>query len=202
MTRWTTTEDTPTTQAGFSVLELVVVLAVAGVLLAIALPRMSGYGSNNDSRVLSNALSLAKMRAASNFTQSRLYVSLAGRSQHVELWSKTAVPPDWVAVNGPTLLTNGEVFGFGPAASPPANTQALIGQAPVCLDKDLNPIAGTACILFNSRGIPVDDTGTPTNNDALYVTDGTRLGAVTLSAAGLVTVWDAPLGTTPAWARK
>lgn len=183
-------------------MELVVVLAVLGALMAIAVPRMGGFGGSNDPRNLSNALALAKMRAASSFTQARLYVSLAGRSQHVESWSKTAVPPDWVAVNGPTLLSNNDVFGFGPAANPPPNTQAAIAQAPPCLDKDLNVIANTACILFNSRGIPIDATGVPTNNDALYVTDGTKLGAVTLSAAGLVTVWEASALVAPVWVRK
>lgn len=177
-------------------------MGVMGVLLAVAVPRMGVFGGADDARNLSNALSLAKMRAAANFTQARLYVSLGGRSQHVETWSKTAVPPDWVAVNGPTLLSNGVGFTFGPVGTPPPNTQAAVAQAPLCLDKDGNAIAGTACIVFNSRGIPVDTTGTPTNNDALYVTDGAKVGAVTLSAAGLVTVWAAPLTTNPAWARK
>jgi prepilin-type N-terminal cleavage/methylation domain-containing protein len=190
------------TEAGFSLLELVVVLGVAGVLLAVAVPRMGVFGGANDARNLSNALSLAKMRAASSFTQARLYISIGGRSQHVDMWSKTAVPPDWVAVNGPTLLANGVAFVIGPITAPPPNTQPAVAQAPPCLDKDLAVIAGTACILFNSRGIPVDNTGTPTNNDAIYITDGTKAGAVTLSAAGLVTVWSAPLTTTPAWVRK
>jgi prepilin-type N-terminal cleavage/methylation domain-containing protein len=187
---------------GFSVLELVVVLGVVGVLLAVAVPKMGVFGGPDDARNLSNALSLAKMRAASNFTQARLYVSVGGRSQHVETWSKTAVPPDWVAVTGPTLLSNGVAFTFGSVGTPPPNTQPAVAQAPLCLDKDLNAIAGTACVVFNSRGIPVDNTGTPTNNDALYMTDGTKIGAVTLSAAGLVTVWGAPLIPDPAWARK
>ena len=187
---------------GFSLLELVVILGVVGVLLAVTIPKMGSFGGADDARNLSNALSLAKMRAAANFTQARLYVSIGGRSQHVETWSRTAVPPDWVAVTGPTLLSNGVAFTFGAVGTPPPNTQPVVAQAPVCLDKDLNAIAGTACIVFNSRGIPVDNTGTPTNNDALYVTDGTKVGAVTLSAAGLVTVWGAPLLPTPAWARK
>jgi prepilin-type N-terminal cleavage/methylation domain-containing protein len=187
---------------GFSVLELVVVLGVVGVLLAVAVPKMGVFGGPDDARNLSNALSLAKMRAAANFTQARLYVSLGGRSQHVETWSKTAVPPNWVTVTGPTLLSNGVAFAFGPVGTPPPNTQPAVAQSPLCLDKDGAAIAGTACIVFNSRGIPVDNTGTPTNNDALYVTDGIKIGAVTLSAAGLVTVWNAPLAPNPAWARK
>jgi len=190
------------TAKGFSLLELVVILGVVGVLLAVTIPKMGSFGGADDARNLSNALSLAKMRAAANFTQARLYVSVGGRSHHVQTWSRTAVPPDWVAVTGPTLLSNGVAFTFGAVGTPPPNTQAVVAQAPLCLDKDGNAIAGTACVVFNSRGIPVDNTGTPTNNDALYVTDGTKVGAVTLSAAGLVTVWRAPLIPNPAWARK
>jgi prepilin-type N-terminal cleavage/methylation domain-containing protein len=189
-------------QNGFSFLELVIVLAVIGVLLAVAVPKMGVFAGADDARNLSNALSLAKMRAAANFTQARLYVSIGGRSQHVEAWSKTAAPPNWVAINGSTLLSNGDAFAFGQAATPPPNTQPAIAQAPPCLDNNGNAIAGTACIVFNSRGIPVDNTGTPISSDALYVTDGTKIGAVTLSAAGLVTVWSAPLSANPTWARK
>jgi prepilin-type N-terminal cleavage/methylation domain-containing protein len=189
-------------ERGFSFLELVFVLGVIGVLLAVAVPSMGRFGHSDDSRNLSNALSLAKMRAAASFTQARLYVSITGRTQHVESWSKTAAPPNWVAVTGPTLLSNGVAFTAGPVATPPPNTQPAVAQAPACLDKDGNVIAGTACIVFNSRGIPVDNTGTPTNNDALYVTDGTRVGAVTLSAAGLVTIWDGIMAANPVWARK
>jgi hypothetical protein len=163
---------------------------------------MGQFGRSDDARNMSNALSLAKMRAAASFTQGRLYVSIGGRSHHVEAWSKTAVPPDWVAVTGPTLLSNGVALTSGPVATPPPNTQPAVAQAPACLDKDGIAIAGTACIVFNSRGIPVDSTGTPTNNDALYVTDGRRVGAVTLSAAGLVTVWDGTFAANPVWARK
>ncbi len=192
---------TSTSAKGFSLLEIVIVLGVMAVLLAMAVPRMGTFGGSDDTHNLSNALSLAKLRAASNFSQSRLYVDLTARTQHVDSWQNT-VPPSWVALNGPTLLTRGDAFAFGPVGSPPPSTQAAIAQAPACLDNIGTVIAGTACVVFNSRGIPVDATGAPTNSDAVYITDGTVVGAVTVSPAGLISVWSTGSTATPTWAHK
>jgi prepilin-type N-terminal cleavage/methylation domain-containing protein len=186
---------------GFTFLELMMVLGVMAVLLAIAVPRMATFRGTNDVHDLSNNLSLAKLKAASTFTQARLYIDLAGRTHHVDWWQKGATP-GWVALNGPTLLTNGEAFTFGPVGTPPANSQPAIAQAPACLDNTSKAIGATACVVFNSRGIPVDVTGTPTNADAVYVSDGTVVGAVTVSTTGLITVWTTPSTSTPTWAHK
>ena len=56
-------------------------------------------------------------------------------------------------------------------------------------------IGNTSCILFNSRGIPVDPAGAPpavgapTGNDAMYLTDGTAVYGETISATGLIKLW-------------
>ena len=192
---------TSTSAKGFSLLELVMVLGVAGVLLAVAVPRMGTFRGSDDPHNLSNALSLAKLRAASNFSKARLFVDINGRAHHVEWYQRTA-PIGWVALNGPTLLTNGNAFAFGPVNAPPPNTQPAILQAPSCLDNAGVVIAGTACIVFNSRGIPVDGTDAPTNVDAVYVTDGTLVGSVTVTATGLISVWSTASTATPAWAHK
>jgi len=186
---------------GYSVLELVVVLAVMTVLAAIVVPKIGAFKANNDTHDLSSALSVAKLRGASNFTQARLFVDLAGGTHRVEWWQKTGVP-GWVAASGLTPLSSGDGFAFGMVGTPPPDTQAAISQAPACLDNAGNPIGATACVVFNSRGVPIDATGAPTNNDALYVTDGKSVGAVTVSAAGLISVWTTPMSAAPTWAHK
>jgi prepilin-type N-terminal cleavage/methylation domain-containing protein len=186
---------------GFSFLELVVVVGVIGVLLAIAVPRMGNFRGSDDTHTLSNALSLAKLRAASNFSQSRVYVDIAARRHHIDSWRKTGVP-GWAAVTGPTLLASGDAFVFAPVSAPPPDSQPAIGQAPPCRDDAGVVIAGTACVVFNSRGIPVDATNAPTNADAFYVSDGSIVGAVTVSATGLISVWSTKSQATPIWAHK
>jgi prepilin-type N-terminal cleavage/methylation domain-containing protein len=186
---------------GFSFLELVVVVGVIGVLVAIAVPRLGNF-RGDDTHALSNALSLAKLRAASNFSQSRVYVDIAARRHHIDSWRKPPGVPGWVAVTGPTLLASGNAFLFAPVNAPPPDSQPAIGQAPPCRDDANVVIAGTACVVFNSRGIPVDTTNAPTNADAFYLSDGNIVGAVTVSATGLISVWSTKSQATPAWAHK
>ena len=49
--------------------------------------------------------------------------------------------------------------------------------------------ANPACIVFNSRGIPVDTAGAPMGGNALYVTDTTGVYATTITATPLVRQW-------------
>ena len=70
----------------------------------------------------------------------------------------------WVTEGGTTNLPSRNTFSFGVVSSAPPNSQAAIAQAPACLDNAGTPIGNTACVLFNSRGIPVDSTGAPSGS--------------------------------------
>jgi prepilin-type N-terminal cleavage/methylation domain-containing protein len=186
-------------ESGYSLIELLIVVGISSVLAAVAVPMMKNtigdFKLSGDARGLNNAVSLAKLRAASDFSQSRLFVALDTRQFHVETWSKTAVPNDWVLEGGVTSLSSGVIFGFSVVGAAPPNTQAVIGQASQCLNRLGVAIGNTACVLFNSRGIPVATggvppaVGAPTANYALYITDGTAVYGVTLSATGLINLW-------------
>ena len=150
---------------GFSLLEVLMVVGISTVVAAIAVPMMKNtigdFKLSGDARGLTNAVSLAKLRAASDFT-SRACTSIATtRSYHVEVWSKTAVPPDWVTEGGVIQPSTSDIFGFSVVGAAPPNSQAAIGQAPPCVTRLGAAIANTSCILFNSRGIPVDSAGVP-----------------------------------------
>jgi prepilin-type N-terminal cleavage/methylation domain-containing protein len=194
---------------GFSLLEVLMVVGISTVVAAIAVPMMKNtigdFKLSGDARGLTNAVSLAKLRAASDFSQSRLYVDRNARSYHVEVWSKTAVPPDWVTEGGIVSLSSSDIFGFSVVGAAPPNTQGVFGQAPPCLTRLGAAIANTSCILFNSRGIPVDSAGVPpavgapTGNDAIYITDNTAVFGGTISATGLIKLWRTNPLAVPAW---
>lgn len=177
---------------GFSAIELLVVLAIAGGMAAMTLPMsmsmVNDYRITGDAHNLSNNVALAKMSAAAQFTRARLYVDLTAGAYHVDVWQKTGTP-GWVADGGTTRLARGDAFGFGSIGTPPPNSQAAIAQAPACRDNAGAAIANTACVLFNSRGIAVDETGAPTGNRVIYVSGPTAVFSVVVYGTSQLQVW-------------
>ena len=103
--------------------------------------------------------------------------------------------------SGLTSLSSTVSFGYSPVSAPPANTQTTIGQAALCKNNASPPVdvANTACVIFNSRGIPVDSAGNPTGSYAIYVNDGTFCYGITVAATGFIRSWRTNVVTTPAW---
>jgi Tfp pilus assembly protein FimT len=182
---------------GFSAIELLLVVAIVIIVAGMAIPKMMSMVQNlrtaGDARDLNGAIVLAKMRAASDFARARVYADLSANTFRVEVqpsgtttWTADGCPN---SCTGDQPLATGVSFGYGSLSSPPSNTQATLDQAPVCLDNSGSTVANTACIIFNSRGIPITSVGVPTPNDAIYVTDGSSVTGVTVSGTGLTRVW-------------
>src|SRR2546422_5353209 len=187
---------------GFSLIELLMVVGLIAVISAIAVPTTANAVRNfrvtGDARSLSNAINLAKMRASSTFDRTRVFVDLTTRNYSLQRWHKTALT--WVTEQS-TPLSAGVTFSVGSLSTPPPNTQATIAQSPQCLDDSGSSIANSACVIFNSRGIPIDSSGAPTGADAFYVSDGISVNGVTVSATGLGRVWHS-LASSAEWKRQ
>jgi Tfp pilus assembly protein FimT len=176
---------------GFSLVEVLLVTTVVIVVAAIGIPTLTTITKNlrtgGDARDLNGAIVLAKMRAASDFARARVYADLSANTFRVEIYPSGA--SSWTTEGGTTSLSQGVAFGYGSLTSAPAG-MASLSQAPLCLQDDLvATYSNTACIMFNSRGIPVDSTWAATALDALYVTDGNSVTGVTVVATGLTKVW-------------
>ena len=185
-------------ERGFTLVDILAALALAGIVTAMAIPMASsssrGFRIRGDARSIANLVALAKMRAASRFSRARIRADLTAGTYRLEVWDKDANggAGAWAVDGGDVPLSQGVRFGFGAMAQPPPNTQAAIAQSPLCtgptsLTADLT--ADTACIVFNSRGVPVDTAGSPLGGNALYITDGSGVYATTITATPLVRQW-------------
>jgi type II secretory pathway pseudopilin PulG len=207
-------------EQGVALVELVIVVAIALIIAAMAVPTFlstrRNYRVTGDARDIASEILLAKMRAASDFTQARARFNTAANNGYaantfqLEIWDKTNSVWAVDAPSGTLSLSQGITFGYGTQSNPPPTTQATIGQAPGCTPgSGTNPgggtaIANTACVVFNSRSMPIDTTGAPTSNDAIYLTDGSGVYATTISATGLPQAWRIDVGDTNAahWAKR
>jgi len=190
-------------ELGLSLVETLGTLGIMAIVVAVTVPAtvrtVGGLRLDGDARNVHNAVGLTKMRAAAKFSRERIYVDLTTNSYFLQSWDKTSA--SWVADGGSTLLATGVSFSFGALTAPPPNTQETIGQAPACRSNANGVIANTACVVFNSRGIPIDSNGNPNGAGAFYLTDGVAVYAITLSATPLIRLWWSPAKTT-SWAQR
>lgn len=178
-------------ERGFNIVELAMVIIIVMITLGEGLPSLQGflrsYRAAGDAKSISNQLALARMRSAANFTQARLYFSLSSRSYHLETYNKAS--GQFQIEGGVQQLSGIDSFAYG-NLSTPAGTQTVMGQSPACHDAADNTIMNTACILFNSRSVPVDTTGATTSNDAVYLADGSGgYFSVTVAPSGHISAW-------------
>lgn len=181
--------------AGFTLIEVLVVCALIGIVAAMVVPQttsmMSGYKLKGNAEALNNMILLAKMRAASQYSRARIRADIGARTFQLQTWNKAT--SQWVTEGGVMQLGEAVTFGFAGIGTPPPNTQAAIGQSGPCTNDLGANVADTACITFNSRGMPVQNSlppaGTVISNSALYITDGAAVYGTTVTMTPFVTFW-------------
>ncbi len=206
---------------GFTLLEVLVVLAVTAILMAFAVPQFQRVTQalriSGDMRDITGTIGQAKMHAAADFTHARARANLAANTFLLEIWNKAGAGGAgcWQTVGDPAnpctvgtspvqLLSSGVTFGFGAMGAPPPNTQAALAQAAVCQigyggGPARGTIGGTACIEFNSRGLAIDAAGAPNGNGAFYVNNGNMVYGVTMAAAGPPLNWSGQDAANSGW---
>jgi len=197
-------------RAGFSLLEVLVVVAIMSVVIALALPGvnnlMGDYRLHSDAAAVASFLNLARMRAASQYAPYRLDSNVGAKTFELErLCGNT---PSSGAGSDPNCTS-----AYNPFTTPSYDATGLQYLAPgnslaSCLPAGIGSYPGTitanppGCpsvppdpvqFLFNTRGAPVDGSGSPLTNGGavLYLVglNGT-VDAVTVSIGGRATVWN------------
>ncbi len=184
-------------QQGFTLIEVLAVVGLIGVVSAMVVPITGGsiraHQLRGDAQALKNLVGLAKMRASSRFTRARVQADLTTNSYVLQTWDKTAGV--WVDEGTPSLTSSGVTLGFGALGTPPPNTQVAIGLSPACTDgvtAVATAIPNTACVIFNSRGLPVDGNGVLFPGHALYLIGEAGVYATTITATPLIRSWRSP----------
>jgi Tfp pilus assembly protein FimT len=193
--------------AGVTLIEAMIAVTVAAVILSIALPAandaIKAYRLNADASDLAGMLNVTRIRAASQYAPYRLDIDTAHGTYVVEkLCGSTAS-------SGPGSDPN--CAGAYPAYQPFSNplyemgTQyasggdrfsscrpASVGSYPDTITADAAGCASLLQIYFNTRGAPVDQTGSPLSNGGavVYATNQNEMiEGVTVSPGGRVATW-------------
>ena len=179
---------------GFTIIELLIGLVVILILAAFAIPNtvaaLRAYRLSGSAHAVAHQLSLARLRAETEFTNAQLVIDPVANSYSLQLCTtptNTLGAADGKADNctsagdynneGTQFLASGISFGFGPAGS------AAGGQS---------PMKQTIQTRFNSRGVPIllDGSGNTNPNDVIYLTDGqANTFAISVTVGGHARVW-------------
>lgn len=123
----------PTREGGFSMIELIVGLAVIGIAAAIALPRWSsllpGYALNSAVRQVQSELHHIKMRAAAENVSFQLAYQQGAVSYTIQRESKALLSRP--LADG-TAITKDGTIAFSPRGTASANRVRLRNSAGAC----------------------------------------------------------------------
>lgn len=164
---------------GFSLVEILIVLATFAILSAVAVPLLSSTMRNMqlaaDAQNISTTLSSARLRAKSSMTPHRISFNLVNNE-----WSFERFNP-----NSGLFELQQDVNQLSSGIAGSGITFAQKSES----HPGIFPSESSGTITFNTRGIPVDITNTPTSNNIVYISDSNNDYAITVTLTGKVQVW-------------
>ncbi|HUK62881.1 MAG TPA: prepilin-type N-terminal cleavage/methylation domain-containing protein [Dongiaceae bacterium] len=210
-------------QAGFTAIEVMVVIAIVGIMTALAVPQMRNYFNDqrlkSAARTMADTFSIARAQAIRTGTNQIVFVRRDMLNAALTNQAGTVVPILTLNDGRPGAAgQNCRIDAGEPSTSEMAQVGVnwgvtFAGAARAPGDTGLGPIAtgssfrdqlgaNTTWVMFRPDGVPVGVTaacvagGTGTGGGAIYLTNGTRDYAVVLSPLGGVRVhaWDRATG--------
>ncbi|HYP27584.1 MAG TPA: hypothetical protein VE262_12775 [Blastocatellia bacterium] len=173
-------------QSGFTVLEITVVVLVAGLIGAMAVPRITSamrtHRLNIATRQVLDTMKRAKMMAVSQNRSSAIGVDINGRRMGVVLFNADG------SVNSVEYIPLPEGVSFQRPPDVTANPEGVTGEGVV----SFNQQGGFYRQDFNSRGFPAVPFG---QTVSIFIGNGRDYNAVTMTSVGGVRTYRLDGGT-------